>query len=492
MKLSTLLDTTLEIDITGISLDSRALQPGEAFFALPGVSGDGRDYIDQAIAAGASVIVRAGDEPGLDHQAGVPIVSVVGLADRLGEIASTFYGHPSHKLKVIGVTGTNGKSSICHHIAQLFSFVGETCAIMGTLGNGTLDALEPTGLTTVDVFSVHRFLADCVKRQIPTVAMEVSSHALAQGRVAGVQFFAALFTNLTQDHLDFHEDLASYAAAKQQLFEMPGLSMAVFNLDDAVGAKWARLYRDRYPCIGVSLDDQSCDGVKAILAKEIALIENGFRFKLQSSIASGEAETHLIGRFAISNVLMSFAVVQACCDPGLAPTLLAKLREITAIKGRLQMLKAKDKPTVIIDYAHTPDALEKVLEAAKDHTSHHVHVVFGCGGDRDATKRAPMAKAAENYADHVTVTSDNPRREDPKRIAADILKGFNQLDNIVVELDRAQAIQKTIENAHKDDIVVIAGKGHETYQTIGETQHPFDDAKQAEMALNPKIVSQGV
>jgi UDP-N-acetylmuramoyl-L-alanyl-D-glutamate--2,6-diaminopimelate ligase len=455
--------------IQRLSSDSRRCAPGVAFFAYPGEAADGRAHIGDAIARGASAVLW--EKEGFNWPRGwqVPNVPVQALKQQAGELAHEFYGRPSEALWVCGVTGTNGKTSCSQWIAALL----EKAAVIGTLGAGFPGALSAAVNTTPDALEIQFQLKTFLEQGARAVSMEVSSHGLAQGRVNGVRFACALFTNLSHDHLDYHGTMARYAAAKAKLFDVPGLRAAVLNLDDALGAELARRLAGRVRTIGYSLSPQRPVGVDEYLF-----------FPSPNEIASswGRANVRLpvLGRFNVSNALGVLGCLVANGIPfDEGARLLATL---PPVPGRMQAVG--DEPLVVIDYAHTPDALENVLQALRPVAAARggrLAVVFGAGGDRDRSKRPLMGAAAARLADRVLVTSDNPRSEDPRAIISEIEKGIQTQHEI--EVDRARAIEKAISGADQKDVVLIAGKGHEDYQEIAGRRLHFSDEEQARTAL---------
>ncbi|MDQ2075082.1 UDP-N-acetylmuramoyl-L-alanyl-D-glutamate--2,6-diaminopimelate ligase [Marinimicrobium sp. ABcell2] len=484
--------------VTGLSLDSRALKAGEIFVALSGAQHDGRDFIEDAVAKGASgVLVEAGERWQDPVFTPVPIIPIAHLGSELSAIAGRCYGDPSHKVWLVGITGTNGKTTCSVLLAQLTSLLRERAAVVGTLGYGVLesdaplgarlDALTSTGLTTPDAIGVQRILADLVARGAACVSMEVSSHSLVQGRVAALQFDAAIFTNLTHDHLDYHGDMESYGRAKQRLLTMPGLRHAIVNLDDP----WAAGLLTQLPS-GVS-------GLSYSVANTDADIHLAERVDQRSGVSAlvvtpwgqGEVHTRLLGRFNMGNLLA--AIAAACCEGHSLEDVLNAVPHLQAAPGRMQPVIVDDDQQdiqVIVDYAHTPDALKNSLQALKDHLTGRLWCVFGCGGDRDKAKRPAMGALAERYSDFTIVTNDNPRTEDPAQIASDIVRGMDNPSNCLVIADRAQAIDLAVQQARAGDTVLIAGKGHEDYQLFADKTLPFSDVEHVAQSLQRRLDKQ--
>ncbi|HEY6242140.1 MAG TPA: UDP-N-acetylmuramoyl-L-alanyl-D-glutamate--2,6-diaminopimelate ligase [Burkholderiales bacterium] len=480
--------------MTGLSADSRNLAPGEVFLAFRGASQDGRDFIPSALARGAAAVLW--ERKGFEWNAAwrLPNLGVDDLRGLAGLLAHEVYGRPSEKLWTIGVTGTNGKTSCSHWIAQACGACGARTAVMGTLGAGfpNLPGSQGPGKldaglnTTPDAVALHRSLAKLLADGAQGVAMEVTSIGLDQGRVNGVAFGAALFTNLSRDHLDYHGDMENYARAKQRLFETPGLKHAVLNLDDVQGVHLARLLAGR----GLSRAGYSCfAGVAARSGLEhyaealaIELSPKGIAFNVKSSWGEARVESALLGRFNVSNLLGVLTTMLVSGVP--FERAIAALAYLQPVAGRMQRLGGSGKPLVVVDYAHTPDALEKTLVALKDvarASRGRLVAVFGCGGERDRGKRPLMGTVASRHADSIVVTSDNPRGEDPAAIIAEVTAAI-PVEHESIE-DRRTAILRAVASAGAHDVVLIAGKGHETYQEIAGRRLPFSDALEAEEAL---------
>ena len=463
--------------ITGIAMDSRRVRAGDLYLACAGVSGEGLRYIADAVRAGAAAVVYEGDAPAPTRE--VPAYAVADLPHRAGFIAERFFGRPSSAMRVIGVTGTNGKTSVTQFIAQALG--GESpCAIIGTLGNGFYGQLEQGAHTTPDAVTLHSFLARFRHGGAKAVAMEVSSHALDQGRADGVLFDTAVFTNLSRDHLDYHGDMEAYGAAKARLFARPGLRHAVINSDDAFGAHLLATLPTEVSALSYGLTQAR--GAREHLAGEIRAIGlNGLVLRVRTPWGDGELSTRLIARFNAANLLAVLGVLLA---GGMSlESALHRLSGVEAVPGRMQCFGGAGKPLVVVDYAHTPDALEHALRALREHCRGDVWIVFGCGGDRDRGKRPLMGAVAERHADHVVLTNDNPRTEDPHVILADIVAGLREPRGAAVIPDRARAIHHAVGNAGASDAVLVAGKGHEGYQLIGGTKLAFSDAEQVRAAL---------
>ena len=482
------LNQLARLGVHNLVTDSRKVVPGDTFVACPGEGGDGRSYIAQAIANGASSVIWDTHCFAWNEAWHVPNLGIDGLRDRVGHLADHVYGAPSEKLWMVGVTGTNGKTSTCHWIASALNDAGKKCALIGTLGNGYAGQLQATLNTTPDAIRVHRLLADYLAQGAGAVAMEVSSHGLTQGRVNGVRFDVALLTNLSRDHLDYHGDMESYAAAKRRLFDWHALKHAVINLDDPYGAELAmRLKEGDAEVIGYGLSDEALrlaekHGWRMVYGNLQQMSAAGMQIRIHSSWGSGEISSSLIGRFNAANLLGSLAVL---LSSGIElEAALHSLSEVRAVAGRMQKIGGLGMPAVIVDYAHTPDALEKVLLALREAGGGQGRLicVFGCGGDRDRGKRAMMGRVAEKFSDLCIVTSDNPRSEDPYAIIAEIASGMAQGNHETIA-DRKSAIERAISIAEEKDTVLIAGKGHEDYQEIAGIKHHFSDAEVSQESL---------
>lgn len=460
-----------------LTADSRRVQPGDVFLAFPGLRADGRDFITQAVAKGAAAVVaEAGSMAGAVD---CPFVQVEGLGWLSGELANLVYARPSEHLWLAGVTGTNGKTSVSQWIAQAMNLMQHRCAVIGTLGNGFLDALDESPNTTPDAITLHAALAGFVAQGAQACAMEVSSIGLDQGRINGAAIDVAVFTNLTRDHLEYHGTMEAYAAAKEKLFLVPGLGAAVLNLDDAFGADLAARLHGRMRIIGYALSDVGGGSADEMLrAEDLRMSATGIEFTLRGVKFSAP----VVGRFNASNLL---AVIGALLARGeRLDEIAAALSGIRPPPGRMQAIGGTEQPLVVVDYAHTPDALEKALGVLRETAAGRggrLVCVFGCGGERDPGKRPQMGDVAARLADRVLVTSDNPRGEDPLTIIAGIVAGMPPPRRI--EPDRAQAIAAAVLEADARDVILLAGKGHEPYQEIAGVRHPFSDLDAAKSAL---------
>jgi UDP-N-acetylmuramoyl-L-alanyl-D-glutamate--2,6-diaminopimelate ligase len=465
-----------DLRICGLTLDSRQVQPGEAFVALRGTRAHGIAYAAEAVARGAAVVLAeapavAGFTPG------VPVLWIDDLHARLGEIAARYYDHPSQALRVVGVTGTNGKTSTVQLITQALSRLGHTAASIGTLGAGLYGALDEGERTTPDAISVQRLLARFRDQGATHVAMEVSSHALEQGRVGAVGFEVAAFTNLTRDHLDYHGTMEAYGAAKAKLFAFPGLKAAAINVDDAFG----RALADGLPG-SLRVLRTSVGGAADVSAADVVTSAEGLTFELRTPWGAHAIRSALLGRFNVANLLAVVACLGALGEP--FARIVEAVQALTPVNGRMNRLGGDGRhPLVVVDYAHTPDALEQALTALRAHCAGRLVCVFGCGGERDAGKRPQMGAIAERLADVAIVTDDNPRGEDGDAIVAQIVAGFGDPAKARVERDREAAIRLGLSMARAGDVLLVAGKGHETYQEGAHGKRPFDDMAVARAAL---------
>lgn len=462
--------------IRELTLDSRKVRPGDLFLAVPGTQQDGRVHISDAIARGAAAVAYEAEGAAVMTAHSAELVPLKGLAGQLSAIAGRFYGEPSRALHLIGITGTNGKTSVSQLLAQALDLLGERCGIVGTLGNGFYGALELGRHTTPDPIGVQATLADMKNVGARAVAMEVSSHGLHQGRVAALAFDVAVFTNLSRDHLDYHGSMQAYGAAKAELFAWDGLRCRVINLDDAFGRELAAAEHDSR-LISYSLIDSDA----YLYCRDARFDEQGVRATLVTPRGEGSLRSSLLGRFNLSNLLAVVGTLLGMDYP--LDEILQLLPQLQGPVGRMQRLGGVKQPLVVVDYAHTPDALEKVLEALRPHAKGRLLCLFGCGGDRDSGKRPLMAAVVERLADGVLVTDDNPRTETPEQIFRDIRAGFAKPESVQFVHGRGQAIAQLIAAAAADDVLVLAGKGHEDYQEINGERQPFSDLLEAAKAL---------
>ena len=487
MPLATLLDgiadagTAGAIRIGGLSLDSRRVRAGEAFLALRGAHAHGIAFAPAAVARGAAAVLAETPAPAqLPALPATPVLWIGDLAAHAGTLAARWYGEPSRALTVIGVTGTNGKTTTVQLLAQALERLGHRAATIGTLGAGLHGQLTVGERTTPDAIAVHGLLAEFRDAGASHVAMEVSSHALEQGRVNAVAFDLALFTNLTRDHLDYHGSMAAYGAAKAKLFAWPGLRAAVINIDDGFGRDLAARLPPRVRRLTTGIASADAD----VRASAIRSSDHGLAFRLHTPWGDADVSSALLGRFNVANLLGVAAALGALgVDFGALRTALATL---LPVPGRMSRLGGGGAPLVVVDYAHTPDALEQALTALRAHCRGALICVFGCGGERDAGKRPEMGAIAARLADRTIVTDDNPRGEDGDAIVAAILAGMPAGATVSVQRDRAAAIAAAVVMARPGDGVLIAGKGHESYQEIAGARRPFDDLSVARAALEAR------
>ena len=470
-----------DVLVRGLTLDSRQVHAGDAFIALRGTRTHGITFAPAALAQGASAVIAENPAPtpaSGETRADAPLIWVDDLRERVGEIAARFFGRPSSALRTIGVTGTNGKTSIVQLLAAALNALGQRAATIGTLGAGFVGALRAGERTTPDAISVQALLAEFRDHGASHVAMEVSSHALEQGRVNAVGFEVAVFTNLTRDHLDYHGTMEAYGAAKARLFAWPGLQSAAINVDDAFGRTLASRLQPGTQRLRYALESPEAE----VRATDVRASEAGLAFTLHTPWGTGAIQSALLGRFNVYNLLAVAAALGALGQP--FARIVQALQALAPVPGRMNRLGGgAAQPLVVVDYAHTPDALEQALGSLRAHCAGRLVCVFGCGGERDAGKRPLMGAIAERLADRVIVTDDNPRSEDGAAIVRQIVAGLARPERVVVERDRAAAIALALRGAHGGDAVLIAGKGHEPYQEIGGQRLPFDDLDVARRAL---------
>ena len=464
------------LTIDGIAADSRRVQSGFLFLACDGASSHGLDYVNQAIARGAVAVAYDSDTGVPNGDIGVPVVAVPRLAGRLGEVANRWYASPSTELDVVAVTGTNGKTTVAWLVANCLQRLGRPCGYVGTLGAGLHEIRDTGGMTTPAVLDLHAELADFVAANASHAALEVSSHALMQKRIDGVRIKAALFTNLTRDHLDYHGSMRDYFEAKARLFLDHEPECGVINVDSEYGSELAK--RCRADVVSVSTQtDSGFRAAQSIVVENINPTAAGSEVSFSSSWGNGRLEIPLPGDFNVANAILVLGSLLA--DGIDVDDACEVLQSVDAPPGRMQRIGSG---MVIVDYAHTPNALEAALRALRPHSSGQLWCVFGCGGDRDRGKRALMGQVAERGADRIVVTSDNPRGEDPQAIIDDIVSGMNAAATVIE--DRAAAIAWAVREAAAGDLILIAGKGHEDYQEICGKRLPFSDVAVAAQALS--------
>ncbi len=466
-----------DVEITGVACDSRQVRPGSLFVAVPGIAQDGRGFIGDAVAKGAVAVVA---ESAVELQAAVCRV-VVGDARRaLGLLAKAFWHDAADTLQLVGVTGTNGKTTVAYLVRDILEQAGRAPGLISTVQYRIGPRAIPASRTTPDAPTLHRMFSEMVATGCRSAVMEVSSHGLDQQRVAGIAFDAAVFTNLTRDHLDYHKTMEDYFRAKARLFEDLGCgtkpAVASINLDDSWGQRLAGMLGKSAPAgKGVTLLTYAIAASADVMAEDLRLTSDGARFRLATPWGATAVETRLLGRFNVSNALAA-AATGVALGVGVE-AVAAALGKAQAVPGRLQQVATERGFQVFIDYAHTDDALQRVLETVREVTSGRLVLVFGCGGNRDSTKRPVMGAVAARLADHTVVTSDNPRKEEPGAIIAQILEGAPQARNLEPVVDRREAIAHALALARPGDVVVVAGKGHETFQEFGSRTLPFDDAQ---------------
>ncbi|HVZ45404.1 MAG TPA: UDP-N-acetylmuramoyl-L-alanyl-D-glutamate--2,6-diaminopimelate ligase [Ramlibacter sp.] len=466
--------------------DSRKLQPGDGFIAWPGAATDGRQFVREALARGAAACLVEAEGAESFAFDSPQVAGYRGLKNATSLVAAEYYGHPSEQIDVLAVTGTNGKTSTAWWLAQALSGVKPHpigCAVIGTLGTGQPPHVHSTGLTTPDPVLLQRELRRFADAGLGACAMEASSIGIAEHRMDGMRIRTAIFTNLTQDHLDYHGTMQAYWEAKRMLFRWPGLQAAVVNVDDEKGGE----LHDELKDAGMDLWSVSCLGPARLRALDIAHATEGLAFTVAENGDRETLRTQLVGQYNVSNLL---GVIAAMRTLGVS---LARAVEachaLLPVPGRMERIGLPGQPLVAVDYSHTPDALDKALAALRPLARERggkLWCVFGCGGDRDPVKRPIMAAVAEKGADHVVVTSDNPRGEKPEAIICQILLGLSHNECVNVQADRARAIRESIAQAAAEDVILIAGKGHEDYQEIAGVKHPFSDQAHAREALEER------
>lgn len=472
---------------TGIQMDSRLLRKGDLFLACFGSNHDAREYIGQAIEVGvAAVLAESGGQwQGVRVVEDIAVIAIDNLSAKLSEIAARFFSYPSQRLSVIGITGTNGKTSCSQFIAQALADSGFSCGTMGTLGYGIYGDLKETQLTTPDPVFTQMALAEMAQDGIDPVVMEVSSVGLHQKRVKAVKFDTAIFTNLTRDHLDYHESMEDYGNNKKKLFTSEGLGRAIINLDDPYALSVINAIAPSVDVNTYSLKNSAA----TVYAESLTLTRQGFEARIVTPIGAGTVKGKLIGYFNVSNLL---AVIATLINylPKKKDVDIERLCELisglTSVDGRMEIIGDSDQVTAVVDYAHTPDGLRSALKGLRDHFSGNIWCVFGCGGNRDKGKRPLMGEIAESFADRLIIADDNPRNEEGDEIVQHILSGMNKPEAVIVQRDREKAIEYAVANAKSGDVVLVAGKGHETYQDVGDSRLIFSDANQVRLALQAR------
>ena len=478
---------------TGLCLDSRKAKPGEVFFALSGQSVDGLHFAREALQSGVIALLHQAPANdlvvALAREYRVPIICDPQLADHIGDIASRFYQQPSSRMKVIAVTGTDGKTSVSHFLAQALDKkalrANSRAAVIGTVGSGFLDEIKSSTHTTPDAISLQSRMAELHDNGASHIAMEASSHGLEQGRLNGTKLELAVLTNLGRDHLDYHGDLQAYQSAKQRLFEMPKLGGAVLNWHDPFGQHLLNTFGSRYPIsiygIGQENEIRNSQAADWVCAKQLECAADGLSMHIVFPDGETNLTCNLLGKFNALNVLAVAASLRFLSYT--ADEIIAVLSRLKSVPGRMQVISQVGMPKVVIDYAHTPQALSSALNALRLHCHGKLWCVFGCGGDRDIGKRSEMGGIADDLADRTIITNDNPRSESPEKIAEDIKQGMRNGSDVLVILDRADAITTALKLASSEDFVLVAGKGHETSQEIGDKLIPFSDQLVVEQYL---------
>lgn len=466
------------LSVSHLELDSRKIQPGDTFVAIIGHATDGRQFISKAVAQGANLILAqaCSNHPhGEVEEQAVPVLYIDHLDKHLSELAGRLYaGHDNH---VIAVTGTNGKTTISQLITQWITLLGRRAAVMGTTGNGFLDQLQPAANTTGNAIEVQSTLHQLAEQGAEYTAMEVSSHGLVQGRVKCLQFDAGVFSNLSRDHLDYHGTMEVYAEAKLSLFTEHETRHAIINVDDEVGARWAQQLRH---AVGVSLIAKP-EAEQSLWAVDVHYAQSGITLNFDGSWGQGQLCAPLIGEFNASNLLLALATLLSLGFE--LNALLASAPKLKPVLGRMELFQAPGKAKVVVDYAHTPDALEKALRALRVHCQGQLWAIFGCGGDRDTGKRPLMAAIAEQFSDRIILADDNPRSENPQAIMADMLAGLRHPQHAVIEHNRFDALNIALSQAKADDIILLAGKGHEEYQVLADHTIHYSDRESAQTLL---------
>ena len=465
-----------DVEVTGIANHSEHVKQGDLYMALEGEHNHGLDFLSDAITRGAKAVVWDGREASI-YRSTVPMVRVPNLRENMGFIADRFFDHPSAPIGVVAVTGTDGKSSVSHYIAECLSTDTRRCGLIGTLGYGCFGDLQASTYTTPDALTTHRIIYELRQRDIDTVVIEASSHGLVQGRLNGLTVDTAVFTNLGHDHLDYHGSHTEYMRAKRRLFEFDSLQTAIINADDKHAESMIHACHRRVTVLSYSIESQ----LSAAYLIKAEPRRQGLALRISILGKVMDVETRLFGEFNIHNVLATLLVL---INHGLqVDEAVEQLSTIHPVDGRMQRFGGNNAPTVFVDYAHTPQALEQALKACRDYSDTNLICIFGCGGERDASKRPLMGAVAKHYADQIVICDDNPRRENPEQICNDILKGIGKTAQHSVIHDRGRAITTVIKDARPTDVILVAGKGHERYQIIKDERKPFSDADFIQKAL---------
>lgn len=459
------------IPLCDMQLDTRLLKQGSLFLALKGHAVDGRLFMQQAEQSGAVAILFDNGDGFIAPPLNIPCIAVPSLAEKVSELAGLFYEQPAEKLALVGVTGTNGKSTCTQLIANWTQLLGQRGGVLGTLGNGLFGQLRATENTTGSAISIQQELAHFVAEHVDVAAMEVSSHGLVQHRVSALPFAAAVFTNLSRDHLDYHHTMQAYAEAKRQIFKQTTPDHCILNADDETAREWLQ----QMPEAAVyGIDQQLPNHAGSFLyATDVKYHPQGITISIHSSWGDGVLSAPLLGKFNVSNLLAALAVMLVLQYD--FETLCQTASRLQPVTGRMECFGNSQQPLVVVDYAHTPDGLEKALQAARQHCHGRLFCIFGCGGDRDRGKRPQMAAIAEQWADTIILTDDNPRTEDPAVIIADMCAGLQKPAQAHIEHSRTRAIELALSQAVAGDIILLAGKGHEDYQIVGKEKRHYSD-----------------
>ena len=493
MQLSTILKDVTNInfqdcDITKITLDSRQATTGTLFCAINGHNIDARKFIPSTLENNVTAVLADSDstEDYLEIKENTQIIYIHNLNSKLSKIADNFYQHPSTKTNIVGITGTNGKTTIAQLVSQWVDLLGFKSATMGTIGNGFYGELVEAANTTGSAFDIQENIAEYVEGNAKCVTMEVSSHGLVQSRIKDIDFDIVAFTNLSQDHLDYHNTMEEYFEAKTSLFKDFDTKYKVINIDDEYGKKLVDLIEDKDSIIAVSTKEHGLSSKfkRFVSVKNVQYTNKGTTISLESHLGDFALTTKLIGPFNVMNTLQALAIVGALGYN--KEDILHSASKLTPVIGRMEIFKSNKKTTIIVDYAHTPDGLEKALQAARIHTVGNLWCIFGCGGDRDVTKRPIMAQIAEENADKIIITNDNPRTEDENIILEDVKAGIKNKDAVQTIPDRFSAIKYALDHANSNDLILVAGKGHEDYQIIGTEKIHYSDRESAEKLLGIK------
>lgn len=475
--------TSLDLPVTLISYDSRYIIPDTCFIALQGHVYNGEDYIDEAIANGATSVLQQKDTFNIKYHAdyNVPIITIPNLSEKVGNLAAAFYNYPSKELNLVGITGTNGKSSLVFLIANALEELEQKAAFLGTIGRGSTNNYKPCSRTTEPPVLLQKHLAELKKTKTQTVAMEVSSHAISLNRIAGCDFSCLLFTNLSPDHIDFHKDYEEYKNVKLSLFKSYPKLPIIANIDDKVGLELLNNHANERQTIGYSINGAIPDKSQYVIATKVEYSLQSTIINVNTSWGNTRIKTNLIGVFNVYNTLALLAYLLSVNYN------LSQIEKITNklknIPGRMELFQNKNKPLVVLDYAHNGEALEGILDFLRKHALGNIICVFGCGGDRPKARRFDMGKVASNYADNIFLTQDNPRSEDINNINNDILQAIENKNKVSIIHDRKDAISQAIKSCKNTDVVLVSGKGHEQFQEIAGVKYKYSDIAAIKAAL---------